>query len=341
MITELESFLDNVIVQKYKYIPNDIMNGKAGLAIYYASIGTYKDKNKLYNRCVNDVLTGIPDDTPISFENGLLGICISIECILSNYKNGNADYVLSDLDSKIYKEFSLGIAKNGETLDQFIEVVFYISIRLKYSMKNRRQRSLFMKISMYWIENIYSRLSLGFFKEPIPFKINQPFLLFVDSLIRFYNLSIYKNRIVHILNEMAYNALPNIPCLHANRLALLYVVKKACVSIPELSEQWHESASILSQNISIDKILNNEIQNRQIYFLDGLSGVYLLMIGCNRLFGYNYFNVNKDLYFRRVMDSDTTKKLKKEFSLASIGLNGYWGIYLLYKYMNKNEYSTK
>jgi hypothetical protein len=338
MRTYLEAFLDKKMLQNYKYISNDIVYGKAGLSIYYAIMGRMnKDKKKMYKKCINDVLTKISDKTPISLEKGLLGVCLSIDYILSKFKKGNSDYVLSDLDSKIYREISLGIANSYMNFTQFVEMLFYVSTHLKLGVKNKTKRVVFEKASIELVENIYSCLPIDFFNEPIPFNINHPPLLFLDSLIRLHSLSIYKERIVHILNELGYNVLSSIPSLHANRLALFYIVKKACICLPELPNQWHECASILSQNISLDKILNEEIRNRQIFFLDGLSGVYLLMLSCNKLFGYNYYKVDKNLFYRRIMDSDTTKSLKKEILLNGFGLNGYWGIHLLYEYMKKLE----
>jgi hypothetical protein len=328
----LDVFLEKSIMDKNKDLSNDLFYGKAGIAIYYA-IKSNQDKSvqKFYNKFVNDILANVNENTPMTLEKGLLGVCLSIDIILKYYKKGNPDYVLENLDSMIYSKFCINQYKEHQSLDNYIDALFYLSYHLKLSLYGKERRQLFIRESMVWIDYVYSYLPSNFFEEPLPFSIIHKPLLFLDSLECLYTQGIHCDRICHILNEIAYSL--NLPTRHANRLALLYVVKKICITVEGLSVYWFEFADILTNHISMERIFNKEIKNRQIFFGDGLSGIYLLILGCNRLLGYKKFNIDINYYFRRVMDSDVTKKLKKEIPYEAYSLNGYWGINLFYEYL--------
>ena len=267
----------------------------------------------------------------MTLENGLFGICLSIDIILKYYKKGNPDYVLEDIDSLIYRKFYISQSNEYQSSENYIDALFYLSYHLKLSLYGKERRQLFIRESMVWVDYVYSNLPSDFFEELLPFNIIHKPLLFLDSLVCLYSQGIHCDRICHILNEIIYSL--NLPMQHANRLALLYIVKKTCITVEGLSDYWFEFADILSNNISMERIFNNEIKNRQIFFINGVSGIYLLMLGCNRLFEYNMFNIDTDYYFRRIMDSDVTKKLKKGIPHDAYSLNGYWGINLFYEYL--------
>ncbi len=328
----INTILNKKIISQSKELSDGLFYGKAGLAIYYA-IMSNRDKSvkKLYNDFINDILTNVSENTPMTLLNGLFGICISIDIILKYYKKGNPDYVLQDIDSMIFRKFNTDQTKDYKNIDNYIDALFYLSYHLKLGLHGKERRQLFIQESMVWTDYVYSNLSPYFFEEPLPFYILHKPLLFLDSLTCLYSQGIHCDRICHILNEITYSLY--LPTQHANRLALLYIVKKTCITVSGLSDFWFEFADILSNNISMDRIFNNEIKNRQIFFINGVSGIYLLMLGCNQLFEYDMFNIDTDYYFRRIMDSDVTKKLKKEIPPGAYSLNGYWGINLFYEYL--------
>lgn len=335
MIKTLDIFLEKILKDKAKGLSNGLTYGKAGLAIYYA-IKSNQDKSaqRLYNKYINDILAHVSESSPMTLENGLLGMCLSIDMILKYYKKGNPDYVLGDIDSLIYRKFCINQSREHQSTDNYIDAMYYLSCHLRLSLHGKERRQLFIRESMVWIDHVYSCLPPNFFEEPLPFNLFHKPLLFLDSLASFYTQGIHCDRICHILNEMAYSL--HLPTQHANRLALLYVVKKICTTVKGLSDYWFEFADVLANNISVERIFKKEIKNRQIFFVDGLSGIYMLMLGCNRLYGYELFRIDIGYYFRRIMDSDVTRKLKKEIPYEAYGLNGYWGIYLFYEHLQNS-----
>lgn len=201
----VDIFLEKVLKDKAKELSNDLPYGKAGLAIYYAIKSDHdKSAQRLYNKYINDILAHVSESCPMTLENGLLGICLSIDLILKYYKKGNSDYVLGDIDSLIYRKFCIDHSSQYQSVDNYIDALYYLSCHLRLSLHGKERRLLFIRESMVWIDHVYSSLPSNFFEEPLPVNlINKP-LLFLDSLACFYSQGIYCDRICHILNEVAY-----------------------------------------------------------------------------------------------------------------------------------------
>lgn len=333
----LESFLSKIAIKNEKEIPgNGLMYGKTSFAIYYG-LASQKDKSfrKIYKHFLEEASDGITTDDELNLEMGLLGVCIGIDFILQKIEKDNVDEVLEDLDKHIYTSLcssrSLDLSYDVSTYSQ---ILLYLTLRLDHSFKDKDKRNLFINEAILCINRITStELPIQFMEGPINFTLNNNILAFIEGLVRLYEIGIYRARIIHIFEEMTSKFV--FPKLHANRLAMLCAIKHACNVIPEIPVFWKEMENTLYLSISIEKIFKEEMLSRSIFFMDGLSGVYLLMYIYNKLSNKDIFFIDKEYYYQRIINSDVTKRLKKEMPLEAYGLNGYWGINLFYKFMQK------
>lgn len=333
----LDSFLSKMAIKNEEEIPgNGLMYGKTSFAIYYG-LASQKDKSlrKIYKHFLEEVSNNMTTGDKLEIETGLLGVCIGIDLILQKIEKDNVDEILEDLDKHVYTSLC-----SSRSLDQFhgigvySQIMLYLTLRLNHSFKDKDKRNLFINEAIMCINRITStELPIQFMEGPIFFTLNNNILAFIEGLVRLYEMDIYRARIIHIFEEMTSKFV--FPKLHANRLAMLCVFKHACNVIPEIPVFWKEIEHALYLSISIEKILKEEMLSRSIFFMDGISGVYLLMYIYNKLSNKDIFFIDKEYYYQRIINSDVTKRLKTEMPLEAYGLNGYWGINLFYKFMQK------
>ena len=273
----LDSFLSKIAIKNEKEIPgNGLMHGKTGFAIYYG-LASQKDKSfgKIYKHFLEEVSNNMTTNDILEIETGMLGVCIGIDFILQKIVKGDVDEVLEDLDKHIYTSLCSSKYINQE-FNTYSQILLYLTLRLDHSFKDKDKRNLFINEAILCINRITStELPIQFMEGPINFTLNNNILAFIEGLVRLYEMGIYRARIIHIFEEMTSKFV--FPKLHANRLAMLCAIKHACNVIPEIPVFWKEMEHALYLSISIEKIFKEEMLSRSIFFMDGISGVYLLM----------------------------------------------------------------
>ncbi len=323
-----DSHLLSLLESQYKNIENGLLFGKAGLALFYARKSVLnKQYASIYNRLINDVLSTVNDNTPIEFSRGLLGIGFAIDIILKYYKKGNSDYVLDEIDAMIYK--SLDTNDQRGLLDSYvaIEGLFYFSLHLKYGIKGRQKRDIFIRKAESLLEYVYKGFRSYIAKEEVPWSLLSDEFMFLYSLVILYEQNIYRKRILHILNELIYEIISFTPVFQFNRLTRLFLISKTIYTIKGLIPLWKEYQNDLFSLVSQDKLLNTECRDKQIYFADGLTGIFILMEGVNKYCENRFFEIPWSYYKRRVQNSTVKEHLsKKDIPLYDMGLNGFWGI---------------
>lgn len=333
----LDRFLLKIVLKNEKEIPgNGLVYGKTSYAIYYGLTSQEnKSFSKIYKHFLEDVSNKITIEDELNIETGLLGVCVGIDFILQKIEKGNVDDVLEDIDKHIYTTVCSTLHQyDNKGFYTYTQILLYLAYRLGHSMADKEKRTLFITEAISCINRITGiEMPIHLMEGPINFTLNNPILFFIEGMVRLYEMGIYRARIIHIFEEMATKFV--FPKLHANRLAMLCAIKHACNVIEEIPVFWKDIHQILFNSISIEKILNEELLNRSIFFMDGVSGVYLLMYIYNKLSKKDIFFIDKEYYYQRIINSDVTKRLKQEMPLEAYGLNGYWGINLFYKFMQK------
>ena len=323
-----DSTLLLLLNKQYKSIENGLLYGKAGLSLYYARLSSMdKTYKSTYNRLINDILKDVCSNTPIEFSRGLLGIGIAIDIILKFYKTGSSDYVLEEIDAYIYKTLDVNNQKSMVDIDLALEGLFYISLHLRYGIKNKTKREIFIKKAKSLLEYVYSVKQYDIFKEPIPAQLFTKEFFFLYSLFLLHEQGIYVERINHMCNELIYKLISSTPVLQFNKLKRVFLVSKILTTVNNLADLWIEHRDAVISQISIQQLTYEDFKDKQLHLTDGLTGMCILMEKINECFEHPKFDVPWDYYYTKVQNSSINEELSKEcMPIYNLGINGFWGI---------------
>lgn len=277
---------------------------------------------------LTDVFNKINDNMPLNISQGISGIGLGINFLIQNgYVEGNADYVLKEIDEILFKRIVYYGKNDKIDCIGLCEILFYILVRLKTGLKNKMERIVFSEFAKKIFNLIYFGKGLDFYEEPLPYNVHYPMPFFLYLCSYMYGMGIYKNRINHILEEMKPMVCSRTPFLHCNRLTLMTSILHVANSTED--SDWFEYLNLLHNGFSFEKILKEEKGCKQVFFTDGLLAIYLVaqdyIKNCN-LEKYNltipdalYAHLSQALQF---MDFEQLKKNGR------IGLDGVLGVLL-------------
>jgi len=327
-----DKFLNKHFLDNYCKLDRSLFYGKAGLAIYYSvkSKDGLQSKN-CYSKVIDDLLTNTPKSLPMSIQKGKLGLYLAIDYITTHIEKKNSDIVLEYEDVYLYQNISsnFNMQDKKEILNLSVETLFYISIRLKNSLRNKTKRLIFINKSIELVERVYSEADSLFYMEQVPYSIINHKILYLDALVRLYSLGIYRDRISHLLYEISYRL--RIPTLHSNKLLLLYETIKVNRVVDSVPIVWKDFQEVLYKSISMNRIYHVEMREMHISFINGISGIFLLQLLCNKENGERLFELDKEFYYNRISRSLNSIDIKREAPFSLMGLNGFWGMNLLYE----------
>jgi hypothetical protein len=107
--------------------------------------------------------------------------------------------------------------------------------------------------------------------------------LFLYVLSRISRFGFYNVRIANILRELSPTVLSIIPTLHANRLFLLWGMSSVNEELKP--EGWNEHIRLLIRELNLERIINSELCNLNVYFSDGVVSLFLLAENAKELLG--------------------------------------------------------
>lgn len=112
----------------------------------------------------------------------MIGICLGLNYLIDKkIRTGNINYILSELDDRIYPKASFELLKNNsesiEVLQYILQVALYFTIRLKNQELSNNNRFIFESIVIKAINQIESTPNYSIiFSEPSVYSINQYFI---------------------------------------------------------------------------------------------------------------------------------------------------------------------
>jgi hypothetical protein len=259
-----------------------------------------------------------------NIEYGLSGIGAGIQYLLEKgYVDGDPDDVLSEIDTFLFRKCSLGINQT----DNNISVLLYLFIRLKYGLKEEKNRYLFIELCKDLINKIYKDEQNDLFCEPLPFSINYSLACYLYATCLFYDMDVYKNRIIKIWNEIINKVITIHPYLDANKL-YMSVVANEVYKRSSLSK-WKDYHNCLLNNISITRIINNEFGDQQVLFKCGLAGFSLILLKLSSN------NINMDNHLENIIERMNNSSIWQEYKEDIYGLDGYMGVRFVRSILNK------
>ena len=95
---------------------------------------------------------------------------------------------------------------------------------------------------------------------------------------------------------------------------------------------WDEQIEILSRYIDLQKIINEELENRDMFIVDGISGIYLLLSNLEKM--NCKFDYDKKLFMQKIKNSSVWDE--KNLEAERLGLiNGLCGLLWVYYLLEK------
>jgi hypothetical protein len=342
MKERIEKFNNYVLSNDINDMPSGLFYGKMGIIIYFlhqARLTNDKKYQKFSLKLLDSIYNQLSTNSNIDLENGLIGVCLGINYLIEEgFLKGNVNYVLSDLDDKIYQSFIalLAIVNSNNANNIFrniLEYILYFTIRLKNKKLNKNLRYIYENLVIKAINQIEEMGHLlDKFSEPSSFSIYGYFIPnYLLILSKVYDLNFYNYKIVRILEEISDNVLSTYPLLQSSRLLLIAGMRSILKS--NSLPKWKEHVQLLERKINIQNLINDEFNNKEIYIWNGISGLYLLL---NSFFETDFIR-GDELRIKIVSSDKWDLFLKNEYSLTSnsIGLvTGLSGAILAYQYTN-------
>lgn len=142
----LETSIINLLLASYKTKCKGLFYGKMGSAIVLFYLQKTKSNYNFYlaaNDLLEKSLVGLYENSDLSLQRGLAGICWGIEFLhMSQVIKCNPDYVCRDIISRIHTIDPKQIAEYS--LDSFVGLLYYLDIHL-FNCINDNRRSSFKR----------------------------------------------------------------------------------------------------------------------------------------------------------------------------------------------------
>jgi len=319
--------------------PLGLANGKMGLCIYFYYLSRMEKKDEfkiIAENLFDDVINNLSETTNISFESGLAGIAIGISHLVKEkFVEGDINEVLEDIDSCIFRKLvfyddKVNTSPNHQAI--YIQLLYYLYIRYK-AQTSYDEKFIFQELMIKIIEKIKNNIQVYFLYEHLSFSINNfhlPTFLYIISKI--YNLNIYNTRIIKILEEYINQILSIIPILHANRLYLLWGLINIKECLPAYKKEIDSQIHILRGIINIDKIINIELRDQDIYIINGVSIIYILLFIIQIKYPEYRIDYSPQSFHNRISNTKALNLIlnRKLYFYEHSGLiNGFPGAYLV------------
>lgn len=336
MEQRIQRFNEFVMSQDIEKMPVGLFSGKMGLCIYFYQQSRLVE-NKRYmsyaEKILDSILLEINTKTLINIEDGLIGICLGLHYLVDNgFKKGNLNYILSELDDKIYKVAWFDLLKNESSSKDLVyyvlQVALYFVIRLENKKLSSANRFVFESIVIKSINRIEMTCNLNdLISEPPLFSLNQYHIVtYLYVLIRVYRLKFYNYKIIKVFDEISLKLFSSYPLLQSNRLQLISVLDMLNSEIS--NKKYLDYTNRLKIDIDLDKMIKSEFKSRNLFLNNGLCGLYLIqgMLFKNR-------NLNESLIIEKITRSELWNDIDREYKSIEINeglFTGIAGIVIIY-----------
>jgi len=310
MEQRIQQFNDFVMAQDIEKMPVGLFNGKMGICIFFfyqARITENKKYEKFAKKLLNSVCNQIDSNVPVSLNEGLIGIYIGfIFLVNKKFITEDINTKLEELEILIYKEFSNPVLQFGNVdieaiIKKKLEIVFFYVLKLDRNDLNKEERFIAENIIIEFINSTESGFFFENYKEPIMFELNTylfPNYLFLLS--RIYKHQFYNYKIDRIIPNISDLILTTFPLTNTNKLIFTGSVECMLnnINVHEAT-LWKEHLNLIKSHTDINKVISKEFRNKNISFLNGISGLYFLL-----KYIFNSHDIGNTEFFNKIICSE-------------------------------------
>lgn len=263
------------IIDKVKDLSTNYFCKDIGLCIYlfeYAERTNDENIKSLAEDFIERICWNLPKEISILTLTDKQEISIAIDYMIEKkYIEGDINDILYDIDITIYKEIvsNRNILKKNQDL---LLSIYYCYSRLKKQFEGTDEEFILRELTISLFNKLTHPLEDDIFEEPFFYTLHYKLPQFIFLIGKLFSLDIYNYRIKEILKERNFQILSRIPVLHSHRLYLLWSLIIAKESIE--TTIWDEHINLLYTNIDFEKIVQNELTNKGLYVIDGISSIF-------------------------------------------------------------------
>jgi len=320
-----------------------LMNGKAGIAIFFYNLAKKTSDTKYLNHAdllIDEIYKRF--NLNMNLKDGIAGTGWCVEYLIqNNFCKGNANEIVKGMDTRFFKFIYEHQEIPFDLQHGLIGYLQYIMMRLK-NKKNYKSDTMQINIELFkFIINRIDRMASSQFPnltKDIKFNLLEDIYILLWSLNDALALNIYTEKILNMLKQWETPITSFIPSLHINRLYLATILLQTNQFLK--SGKLNRHINILLYSIDINQ-LELEIDIQKIYNVQfGYLGfLFVLSMGIN-IFdstcpNYEHLDDFKNkitaLHNNKLLDKlKETKKIDNTISNTQYGLaNGWAGAGLL------------
>ena len=230
---------------------------------------------------IDDIFKNIENnEVCLGFDNGLAGICWGIEHLVQNgFLVADTNYVLSDLDDKIYRFLSINKNLSINLENGLLGYGFYLISRLdRTELDNSSDWGIQIRnhLLIDIVNRLYNEIEQDeqHLSEPAIFQITWPLPLTLIFLAEVRKFNIYNHKVDIILKRLEPLVFSTFPRKQGNRV-FLFIASKLVLSKNNLP-QWSEYIEKLKQNMELDEV-PKEFSDKNIIVNEGMAGIGVIL----------------------------------------------------------------
>lgn len=286
-------YIDQIVFHEANRLRNQknpfIRKGSMGLCLFLFDMYELTSNSKYFDLAQEFLrlsCSSIKRNSKVNIVDGLSGIGLSIIYLYKKeYFTGNLYQILKSIDDEIYKnvtssiDYDKNFSINGHE-EALMDVALYMAERVTECNMPKTEERILKRFLYHIINKIYQSHDYVFYLEPIPFSLSYKLARFVFLLSKVYLIDICQDRVLHIWEESRSTILAQSPFLGYNKTLLLCSFFELQKNIPT-DKRLNGVIDDFKNDISVSKIITNEIPANSMSMLSGLPGLIRLLLKMN------------------------------------------------------------
>lgn len=334
---DLEKRLDQTLAEEKS---TGLLSGKMGVCVYFFVMSHHDKESSYYHRAeklLTELLQSFSFNHGLEMKSGLTGFAMGLIFLCrEQYIQLDINNLLKRVDAFIYRIVTRSMDKliqEESDKSAYVDVLIYEIMRyddLQSEIRKELCRRFIIKLNNY----IYINRSDTFYDEKMPFNIRNRLYAYIWAIVAMNRRKIEVARTASILKEMGPFLFSRYPVLHPNRFGL-FVLASYVAKLVQI-DGWGLYAEKLMSSIQLDRLVDEDLYDKEISLENGVAGVCMLMLF------YNSFAAQKIPYdakkiITRIENSEVWGdwESRERIWKQNYSLNGYCGVKILLMYLRQ------
>lgn len=330
--------INEILIEEAPVLSNiGLLNGKMGICLYFYHLAR-NTRNETHQQIAEHLLDDVYEKvsqghTTTDFEKGLTGIAWGIEYLTKNeFVQANTDIILKEVDDKIYRTIIASIDRMPIGLRKgALGYILYLIARLDgedITDRSNNNKFIFKRVLIELVNQVGKRVEEReiTLQEPFSFDITWDLPLCLILLSKMKAMDFYNSKINRVLEHLSPSVISLFPSSPSNRLYLLLSIEKVLKQSDLYG--WRNHAMLLRKNIQLEDIIKQDLKNKNIHLLNGITGVDYISRQLYQLIEEETLLFSRQDVIDKIVISDYWEEVKKDgperkgLGLLRYGLSG-------------------